>query len=223
MLVKIKDIFKRRLKKALNETNLISGNVKIGKNVYVSGCRLEGDISIAEQCKLYQCDINGNVNIQRFSSIWGPNVNIYGHVEIGSFCSIARNVSLQEYYHDFNRLTSYYIFKNLFDDAGVNENLTKGPITIGSDVWIGMHSCILSGVKIGDGAVIAANSVVNTDVPDFAIVAGSPAKIVDFRFSNEIIKELKKVRWWDWTMEEITKHKSLFSGDITLDKIHSIE
>jgi len=93
--------------------------------------------------------------------------------------------------------------------------LGKGPMTyqeriekdivIGNDVWIGLGATILSGVNIGDGAVIGAYSVVTKDVPHYAIVAGNPAKLIRYRFSIKTINILRKVQWWDWNYENIKK------------------
>jgi virginiamycin A acetyltransferase len=87
---------------------------------------------------------------------------------------------------------------NLFFDG------LLGNITIGNDVWIGIDSCILSGVSIGNGAVIAARSTVVKDVPPYAIVGGNPAKLIRYRFSKAVIDELQHIAWWDWPLEEIS-------------------
>jgi len=82
---------------------------------------------------------------------------------------------------------------------------SKGDVIIGNDVWVGYRSIILSGVKVGDGAVIAAGSVVVKDVPAYAIVAGNPAKIVKYRFPKRQIKKLLKIKWWDWGEADVHK------------------
>lgn len=90
----------------------------------------------------------------------------------------------------------------------------KGPTIIGNDVVIGVNALVISGVKIGDGAVVGAGSVVTKDVPPYAIVAGNPARIIKYRFSQEQIKALLRIRWWDWTIEEIKEFKEYFYGDV---------
>ena len=84
-------------------------------------------------------------------------------------------------------------------------------------------SVILSGVKIGDGAVIAANSVVTSDIPAYAIVGGSPAKVIKNRFDQNVIDRLKELKWWDWSEEKLKEHKHLFEGTITGDLLNSID
>jgi acetyltransferase-like isoleucine patch superfamily enzyme len=85
----------------------------------------------------------------------------------------------------------------------------KGNIIIENDVWIGAKSTIMSGLKIGNGSVIGACSVVTKDVPPYAIVAGNPAKIVKYRFSEKQIEKLLKIRWWDWDEEKIRANSHL--------------
>jgi acetyltransferase-like isoleucine patch superfamily enzyme len=77
------------------------------------------------------------------------------------------------------------------------------PIVIGNDVWIGMNASIMEGVKIGDGAIVGACSVVVRDVEPYSLVAGNPAKEKKLRFSQDIIKKLLKIQWWNWSKEVI--------------------
>ena len=91
----------------------------------------------------------------------------------------------------------------------------KGDTIIGNDVWIGYKALIMPGVKIGNGAIISSQSVVTTDVPAYTIVGGNPAKVIKKRFSDEVVCELEKLAWWDWPVEEITKHlTAIMSNDI---------
>lgn len=109
------------------------------------------------------------------------------------------------------------VIENLL--AGLMENYkkevyTKGSTIIGNDVLIMYNALVLSGVKIGDGAIVGAGAVVTKDVPPYAIVAGNPARIIKYRFSEEQIKALLRIRWWDWSDEEIKEFKEYFSGDV---------
>lgn len=91
----------------------------------------------------------------------------------------------------------------------------KGDIIVGNDVWIGYEAVILSGVTIGDGAVIGARAVVTKDVPPYTIVGGVPAKPIKKRFSEENIKKLQSIRWWDWSKEKIAENiTAIQSGNI---------
>jgi virginiamycin A acetyltransferase len=80
----------------------------------------------------------------------------------------------------------------------------KGDTLVGNDVWIGYESIIMPGVTIGDGAIIAAKSVVVNDVPPYSIVGGNPAKIIKLRFTAETIKTLQEIAWWNWDINKIS-------------------
>lgn len=82
---------------------------------------------------------------------------------------------------------------------------SKGNIYVGNDVWLGLHTLILSGVSIGDGAIICPGSVVTKNVPPYAIASGNPARVIKYRFDNPTIEKLIQIAWWDWPHEEIVK------------------
>ena len=136
------------------------------------------------------------------------------HLKIGRFCSIADEVEIYlggEHYH--NRITSYP-FSGLFSGK-LNNQKAKGDIVIGNDVWVGRGATILSGVTIGDGAVIGAQSVVARDVSSYAVVVGNPIRCIKFRFTDDQIESLLKIKWWDWEYEKIEEYIPLLeSGDI---------
>ncbi len=90
-----------------------------------------------------------------------------------------------------------------YEDSPIRDNR---PVTIGNDVWIGANAVILPGIKIGNGAIIAAGAVVSKDVDDYVIVGGVPAKVIKYRFTESQIRKLLEIRWWDWTHEKIEEH-----------------
>lgn len=81
---------------------------------------------------------------------------------------------------------------------------------IGNDVWIDMNAIVMRGVKIGDGAVIAAGAVVTKDVAPYSIVGGNPAKLIKYRFTEEVIGKLLEIKWWDWDEEKIRRNSAIF-------------
>lgn len=124
---------------------------------------------------------------------------------IGKFCSISSNVTVilgGEHRTDW---VTTYPFNVVFPEGKQHKGhpSTKGDIVIGNDVWIGRGAVILSGVKIGDGAVIAAECVVTKSVEPYTIVGGNPQKIIRKRFTTGQIESLLKIAWWNWPIESI--------------------
>jgi len=145
----------------------------------------------------------------------------YGHItvyrydgksmmEIGSFTSIAA-FGVKALLSSGGHFTDYVTTFPIYDDFPFYEDSpppaqptnSKGDMIIGSDVWIGIETLLLPGIKIGDRAVIGAGAVVTKDVPPYAVVGGNPAKVLKYRFPEDIIKELLKIKWWDWEDERI--------------------
>lgn len=152
------------------------------------------------------------------------NIHYYNQPEekivIGRYCSIAENV---HFYtggeHDFHNLSTYP-FKNRMSKNNIQEAITKGPIEIGDDVWIGANSIILSGVKIGKGAVIGAGSVVARDVPKYGIFLNN--KPVKFRFDKEIRAKLEQFDCFDMSLEDIEDITGILYTNVNEDNIDSI-
>ena len=224
---KIKQKIKKLIIEVLNEktSNNISIQNKIPISSKITESILSGDIDIGERSYVDKCHLLGKISIGNNTSVNGPNTDIHcvvNSVKIGNFCSIARNVSIQEYNHFFSHATSYFIKHYLFGDNWEKEITSKGDIIIGNDVWIGTQCVILSGVEIGNGAVIAANSVVTKNIPPFAIAAGSPAKVIKYRFDKQIIEKLQTVKWWNWSVEKIKNNYDFFKDKLTLEKFNNI-
>ena len=141
---------------------------------------------------------------------------------VGKFCSIACGAKfiLTSANHTMKSLSTYP-FPIFFEEWGLDiANVTdawdnKGDIVIGNDVWIGYDAVILSGVTIGDGAVIGTRAVVTKDVPPYTIVGGVPARQIRRRFDEETVKRLLELKWWEWSDERIKENLSAIqSGSI---------
>lgn len=124
---------------------------------------------------------------------------------IGNYCSIAPNVQI--FLGGMHRTdwVSTYPFPAFFKNAQHIQDyaISKGDVTIGNDVWICQNATILSGVNIGDGAVVASGALVTKDVPPYAIVGGNPAKLIRWRFDERTREVLRASAWWDWPEKEI--------------------
>ncbi len=146
---------------------------------------------------------------------------------IGKFCAIARGINfiMNGANHRMNSVTTYPF--SLMGGGWEKSTPTladlpfKGDTVVGNDVWIGQNVTVMPGVYIGDGAIIAANSVVTKDVLPYHIVGGNPCKVIRKRFDDELIEYLLNLKWWDFSAEKIFKNlEILCSGD--LSKIREI-
>lgn len=136
---------------------------------------------------------------------------------VGKFCSIAENVTIMlGGNHRIDWVTTYPFPEKFAEFEGLpGHPATKGSVEIGNDVWIGKDVLILSGVAIGDGAVLAARSVITKDVPPYAIVGGNPARVIKYRFDEATIRKLLDIKWWNWPIDKIRSEvKNLCSTDV---------
>ena len=128
------------------------------------------------------------------------------------------------------RSLATYSFPIFYEEWGLDaKNIrdawdNKGDIVVGSDVWIGYEAVILSGVTIGDGAIIGARAVVTHDVPPYTIVGGVPARPIRRRFDDDTVERLLRLRWWDWERDKIARSiTAIKAGDIeALERVNSI-
>ena len=141
---------------------------------------------------------------------------------IGKFCSIACGAKfLLTSANHTQRSLSTYPFPIFFEEWGLDKaNVrsawdNKGDIVIGNDVWIGYEAVILSGLHIGDGAIIATRAVVTKDVPPYTIVGGIPAKAIKKRFDDATIAKLLRLQWWNWPFEKTQRFlPHIMNGDV---------
>ena len=150
------------------------------------------------------CHIQKGVNIGKYTYIHSFSEVDLG-VTIGRYCSISNNVLIGATMHQQSwGSTSPFVYDPLSKPNSSRKNwLIYKNTEIGNDVWIGAHVVIKTGVKIGDGAIIGSGAIVTKDVPPYAVVVGVPAKIIRFRFNNEIINKLLNLKWWNLPKEKI--------------------
>jgi virginiamycin A acetyltransferase len=138
---------------------------------------------------------------------------------IGRFCAIAEGAKfiMNGANHAMSGFSTYPFnifgqgWEQGFDPQTWAREL-RGDTVVGSDVWIGMEAVTLPGVTIGDGAIVAARSVVSHNVPPYAIVAGNPATIVKMRFDPRTVQRLLDVAWWDWPVDKLSRNLDAVRG-----------
>jgi acetyltransferase-like isoleucine patch superfamily enzyme len=137
-------------------------------------------------------------------------------VIIGKFCSISEGVKIFNGDNHHTRWISPFPFQkkwNPANDAGHGHPFNKGNIVIGNDVWIGYGAVVLSGAKIGDGCIITAGAVVAGEVEAYSMAGGVPAKMIRKRFSDEAIKKLLSLQWWNWPEDKIREAAPLLNSE----------
>jgi acetyltransferase-like isoleucine patch superfamily enzyme len=192
------------------KTSHISENVSLGES------KLEGNNSIGHDVVFF-----GNVRIGYGTTIGHNSVLHGGEISIGRYCQFGPYMAIYAVDHPISYL-SMYVNKRLFAGELKRFN-TVSTVTIGNDVWIGHGASILKGVRIGNGAVVAAGAVVTHDVPGYCIVAGNPAQVIKKRFDDELTMWLQKLEWWNWDPAEIEARKEIFFMDLGQNRSKSIE
>lgn len=211
--------------KIFNDATVIKSNLKCG-------CSIGNDTSIV------RCNFENNVVINRRSYINDSYIGMYTYAginttvnwsKIGRFCSIARNVDIGGFDHDYHKITTMpeFRFNQTNNGGGKLEKIkdhSNDYCIIGNDVWIAAGAQILHKVKIGDGAVIGGGAVVTHDVPPYAIVVGVPAKIIGYRCEKSLIDQLLNIKWWNWPIDVIQANMQYFiENDITQDSLNKMK
>lgn len=200
ILKEAKKLYRQRVHRSnpLNELRLLRKDLGIGHKSLRSTTIVEiGDFTYGKPTIRY----------------WDDKTSL----KIGKYCSIAEGVTIVlggEHRVDWISTYPFNVFLNSFSNIDGHPH-TKGDVIVGNDVWIGSNAKIMSGVRIGDGCVIAANAVVTKDIPDYCICGGLPAKVIRQRFPDDVIEKLRSIRWWDWPDKDICKVIPILqSGDV---------
>ncbi|MEN6433531.1 MAG: CatB-related O-acetyltransferase [Smithella sp.] len=139
--------------------------------------------------------------------------NIPPGTVIGRYCSFSRHVYILSGNHPLSNKSMHPFFYNPHFGYVADLSITRTKLVIENDVWIGQNAIILPSVnKIENGAAIAAGAVVTKNVPPFAVVAGNPAKIIKYRFPQEVIDDLLRTAWWNKDIDEIRNNRSEFES-----------
>lgn len=190
------------------------------QTVYLKSVVTDPAIEVGEYT-MYNDFVHDPRDFQKNNVLYHYPVN-GDRLKIGKFCSIACGAKFlfTSANHALGSLSTYP-FPIFFEEWGLDAKDIRqawdkrGDIVIGNDVWIGFEAVILSGVTVGDGAIIGTRTVVTKDVPPYTIVGGAPARPIRRRFEDAVIEKLEALRWWDWNEEAIRRAiPAIQSGDL---------
>ncbi len=212
------------MKKIGPNPNSIYPNKNIKQICYIKNVIKNPNIQVGDYT--YYDDVNG---AEEFEKHVTHHYDFLGDkLIIGKFCAIAHGIEfvMNGANHRMRSVTTYpfNIMGNGWEKATptLDDLPLKGDTIVGNDVWIGQNVVVMPGIHIGDGAIIAAHSVVTKDVSAYHIVGGNPAKIIRKRFDDDLIQYLLNLKWWDWSAEKIFNNlEILCSSDI--EKIKNIK
>jgi virginiamycin A acetyltransferase len=193
----------------------LAGNVSLAAGARVeTGSHLSGNVSVAKNAHVGpDSKVTGTVALDRYVNLTADVEFIGGEISVGGFTPVGRRTSFQAIDHSTHRpSTQWKFYAEVLDEE--LEMVSKGPIQVGSDVWIGMDATVLSGVEIGHGAVVGAGAIVTEDVEPYAIVAGVPAEHKGWRFDERIREQLLDVAWWEWDEDRMRQNKGFFTTDL---------
>ena len=181
----------------------------------VRNSRLGRYVELGDHCTVEESEIGD------YSYCFGSNDIIY--TTVGKFASIAFGVRLNPVQHParlraaqhhFTYRMAHYGFGAGNDDPAITRWRRENHLTIGHDVWLGHNAVVMGGITIGDGAVVGAGAVVTHPVAPYEIVAGVPARHIGWRFQPDLIQALERIRWWDWSHEELKQRLEDFKKDV---------
>ena len=185
---------------AIIRKSILGEHVEIGRRNTVDNCRIGSGT--------YTCEFT-----------------IMKYATIGKYCAISWNVSVGGANHDIHRLALTPVHRVLQEKASKEgySSFSDERCKIGNDVWLAAGCHVLRNVFIGNGAVIGANSVVTKDIPPYAIAVGSPAKVIGYRFSKEIIDRLQEIQWWDFPLGLLRECREILSNELKMEEVLKLE
>lgn len=199
------------------DPNKVYPNEKIKQVCYIKNVISRPNIHVGDYT--YYDDVNGPENFQ--DHVTHHYDFIGDKLIIGKFCAIGRGIEfiMNGANHRMGSVTTYPF--NIMGHGwekftpSMEDLPLKGDTVVGNDVWIGQNVTVLPGVHIGDGAIIAANSVVSRDIPPYCLAGGNPCRVIRPRFDLELTEYLLELKWWDWPPEKIFRHlEALCSSDL---------
>ena len=225
-----------RIDKTAVVANSNLGAVKVFRNVRIASSTIQDGCSIGDDTVIERCHFENNVVINRRSYVNDSFIDSFSYTginstinwaRIGKFCSLARNVDIGGFDHDYSKVTTMPEFRMRQMLAGGGKipkpNRHTSYCEIGNDVWIGAGAHVLHKASVGDGAVIGAGAIVTHDVEPYSIVAGVPARVIGYRCPKEMIDQMIEIAWWDLPEQTIIDHlEMILTSDISEETIRNL-
>lgn len=212
----MKKVIRNILSSFIHRNNSIKDYSILSLSSKISNCSFEEEVRVSPKVEISNTKVSYLSSIGRYSKIV--------HSEIGKYCAISWDTTINAISHPYNHLTvSAFPYVPYVGNFVKERKQSYQKVIIKNDVWIGANSVIMPGVTIGNGAIIGAGAVVTKNVPDYAIVAGVPAKIIKYRFSEDIIKRLLELKWWDLDPQIIKEHIQLWGSEFNDNSLKKLE
>ncbi|MHB1454297.1 MAG: Vat family streptogramin A O-acetyltransferase [Saccharofermentanales bacterium] len=200
------------------DPNVVYPNENIRSLCYIKNVITRPNIIVGDYT--YYDDINGADQFEKHVTY---HYDFYGDkLIIGKFCAIAHGIEfvMNGANHRMNSATTYpfSLMGGGWEKStpSLGDLPFKGDTVVGNDVWIGQNVTVLPGIHIGDGAIVAANTIVTKDIPAYHIAGGNPARIIKKRFEDDLISHLLDLKWWDWPVRRIFDNLDILcSGDLS--------
>jgi acetyltransferase-like isoleucine patch superfamily enzyme len=208
----------------LERESKIGAGVFLGSEAEVVACQLGDNVHIGAFSRLIESSLESNTKIYEHCDLTNVSMGSYSFIaerstlsetSIGRFCSIGPQAIIGSGDHPTDWISTSPVFYSRQKQCGITFATKtyfpeKKAITIGNDTWIGARVFIRDGISIGNGAIIGAGAAVINDIPDYALVAGCPAKLIRFRFTHEEINRLVASQWWNMDADILSQHQSAF-------------
>jgi virginiamycin A acetyltransferase len=180
------------------------------QRLYHAKLRRSG-VELGENCFIARgSEVAAGTVFERGTAVNGPGVfKGTEAIRLGRYCALGDAVRMISSNHRIDLVNVNFGLQVRLGLGTTDEE--RGPITVGHSVWIGDAAIVLGGVSLGNGAVVGAGAVVTRDVPPFAVVAGSPARVIRMRFGREAIDRLQALEWWEWTEDEMRSRLEVFA------------
>lgn len=213
----------------------VSSTAKLYNEVHVIGSSVGDHAVISDNSDILRSTIAPFVEVGRRNLVLDSSIgegsytgsnDVISNASIGKYCSISWNVGLGGGNHNYRAacmFTDHYWRKVFGVETDSRDAGKGGKCVIENGVWVAQAVSVVSGVTVGDGAVIGANATVLSDIPPFAVAVGTPARVVKYRFEKPVIDRLLRIAWWEWDREKIKRCHALLSGDLDEEMICELE